>query len=245
MKRLVIAAPKLLFILYSLLPLCGIVGGFWGYSDFTLQNCRVSAILLAAGTLALSIPVLIRPRYASGSDVNPFFAAVLLPLLFVNWLFYLHADAWLENFIYMMICLLGSVYFLFIYVFKAYLWTVINRIGASIGTGLIILLFVSAFSFAALFSGIAKNTIVYSAISPDGSHVARLISNDQGALGGYTFVDICESGEIDGYFFRLAKKSTHIYQGEWDDYQHMTISWENDGCLLINGRRHCILHKDI
>ena len=138
MKRLVIAAPKLLFILYSLLPLCGIVGGFWGYSDFTLQNCRVSAILLAAGTLALSIPVLIRPRYASGSDVNPFFAAVLLPLLFVNWLFYLHADAWLENFIYMMICLLGSVYFLFIYVFKAYLWTVINRIGASIGTGLII-----------------------------------------------------------------------------------------------------------
>ena len=77
MKKLVIAAPKLLFILYSLLPLCGIVGGFLGYSDFTLQNCRVSAILLAAGTLALSIPALIRPRYASGSDANPF-----LPLRF-------------------------------------------------------------------------------------------------------------------------------------------------------------------
>lgn len=245
MKKLVIAAPKLLFILYSLLPLCGIVGGFWGYSDFTLQNCRVSAILLAAGTLALSIPALFRPRYASGSDANPFFAAVLLPLLFVNWLLYLHADAWLENFICMVLCLLGSLYFLFIYRWKAYEWPMAKRIDRGAAAFLLTFSLLGVFYPIILIGSVAQDFVIASVISPDGSHVARLISNDQGALGGYTFVDICESGEIDGYFFRLAKKSTHIYQGEWDDYQHMTISWENDGCLLINGRRHCILHKDV
>ena len=90
------------------------------------------------------------------------------------------------------------------------------------------------FSFVMLlFGDLAENTVVQSVPSPSGAYCAEVISSDQGALGGDTFVEVYKTG-VDAGFFRISGAPRRVYRGDWGAYRDLQLSWKNDHCLLIN-----------
>ena len=90
---------------------------------------------------------------------------------------------------------------------------------------------------AGLFGGIGENTVVQRLPSPDGSRCAELIDNDQGGLGGSTFVEICPQGLTGEFGVRVARR---IYEGNWGEFRDMELSWKDESCLEINGKEYPI-----
>ena len=90
------------------------------------------------------------------------------------------------------------------------------------------------FGFIAfIFRDFGQNTVVQSIQSPDGVYYAQVIDNDQGGLGGGTFVDVYKKG-TDLYFFNIAKRPQRIYNGDWGEFMDMQIYWKDDSRLVIN-----------
>ncbi len=90
------------------------------------------------------------------------------------------------------------------------------------------------FSFFALTSGsIGQNTVVETVESPGGKYYAQVIDSDQGALGGDTFVDVYQSGEINALLFKIEKAPQRVYSGDWGtkgtmSSVHKSASWNPD-----------------
>ena len=78
--------------------------------------------------------------------------------------------------------------------------------------------------------------------SPGGTYVAKVIENDQGALGGDSDVLVYKKKPfyIDAGIFRISKLPKQVYRGEWGEFRSETISWEDDSHLLIHGRRYSV-----
>ncbi len=79
-----------------------------------------------------------------------------------------------------------------------------------------------------------ENTELYRVDSPDGSRYAVAIVNDQGALGGATFVDVVEK-PTKFLLFPIRGESRRIYTGKWSEHDSIRVSWKDNSTLLING----------
>ncbi len=88
-----------------------------------------------------------------------------------------------------------------------------------------------------LFGGVAKDTIVQRLPSPDGSRYAEIIDNDQGGLGGNTYVEVCPRGLSGECGVRVAKQ---VYCGRWGEFKDMELFWRDETCLEINGKEYPI-----
>jgi hypothetical protein len=75
-------------------------------------------------------------------------------------------------------------------------------------------------------------TVMQTLPSPGGTHEARVIDVDEGALGGSTIVEVERNG------WRARPK--RVYVGEWGEYETMEIYWKNDDCLVINGKEYSV-----
>lgn len=106
---------------------------------------------------------------------------------------------------------------------------------ASAGVFVVPLLVLSIFTM--LFGGIAEDTVVRRLPSPDGSSCAEIIDNDQGALGGSTYVEVCPQGLSGGLGVRVAKR---VYCGRWGEFNDMELRWIDEACLEINGKAYQI-----
>lgn len=83
------------------------------------------------------------------------------------------------------------------------------------------------------FSVISVNTVTDEIESPSGRYVAQIIDNDQGALGGATFVDIVDKdGCIDAFVFKITEKPERIYSGDWGKTPH--VHWKSENCIVVN-----------
>lgn len=91
-----------------------------------------------------------------------------------------------------------------------------------------------------LFCNIGQDTVVQSVESPSGKYCAKVIDSDQGALGGDTFVDVCEAGGIDVVLFTIDRKPKRVYSGPWGESESMQVYWKSDGCLIINSTEYQI-----
>ena len=91
-----------------------------------------------------------------------------------------------------------------------------------------------------IFGNIGQNTVVQSAVSPDGRLCAEVINSDQGALGGNTLVQVRETHSFDAQLFVIEKKAQRIYMGEWGEFKNMEIEWKNDNCLSVNGHEYAM-----
>lgn len=99
----------------------------------------------------------------------------------------------------------------------------------------LMLLPISAFGLGALLFGNApQSTVVRTLPSPDGRYRAEVIESDQGALGGDSFVDVYENGEIHLLLFKIEKKPQRVWSGGWSESEDMLICWKDDDSLLIN-----------
>lgn len=96
------------------------------------------------------------------------------------------------------------------------------------------------FGFIALtFGNFAQDTLVKSIESPNGVYYAEVIDNDQGALGGNTYVDVYEN-VVDAMIFKVSKKPQRVYHGKWGEFENMKIYWNDENCLVINSVKHTI-----
>ena len=87
-----------------------------------------------------------------------------------------------------------------------------------------------------IFCRIGVQTIVQEVTSPDGSKTAQLIDDDQGALGGNTFLYIRYPTTVPLGFGGLRPDSTELYRGRWGEFENIILSWQDDHTLLINNQ---------
>ena len=87
---------------------------------------------------------------------------------------------------------------------------------------------------ALTFGNIGVNTVVQTVASPEGGFYAEIIDNDQGALGGNTYVVVHEDHAINAVFFKIEKKPKYVYTGRWGEFQNMQLYWRSEDCLVIN-----------
>lgn len=71
--------------------------------------------------------------------------------------------------------------------------------------------------------------------SPSGAHVAEVVDVDEGALGGATVVRCRCGGGWQGLLLRLTPASKRLYVGPWGQGEVLTVSWQGEHTVLING----------
>ncbi len=93
------------------------------------------------------------------------------------------------------------------------------------------------------FGQIGENTVVRQVPSPSNAYTAIVIDSDQGALGGNTFVDVAyRAAEINLGVGRLVREK-RLYSGDWMAFETMTLAWEDERTLSINGEAYSIDFK--
>lgn len=229
MKKNITIISGILLVLYFVLPLGAVAAELAGYS-FSLRNYKLSAAVLAAASAASVGAVCIDKEGAASLPARAF-SLLLLPASLMNWFFYAVLSVERLTVLCMEFCSVCALLYMLKYVrHKASkIITAVICIIALIPLSLLSLLIF-------LFSGFGSNETVKTVYSPDGTYKAEVISSDQGALGGDTYVNLVkEQAELDLYIFQISKGMKQIYSGEWDEYQNMVIFWKDNRSLVING----------
>lgn len=234
MKRTASAFPLMLcicvFILYCILPLCHIASLITGY-NFTLYNYPVYIAVLATLSLIAAVYFIVSKTYpVPGSALLAF----LLPLSVYNAVPAFKSDF---DFVFIFVFLsIGSSAILF---FKDP--RLVTKILSAVVTGVLLIIFITSSYLHSVFGNLSNNAAVKSVPSPDNSYTAEVISSDQGALGGNTFVEIrFNSKTINILIGEFTKPSARIYSGEYSEFENMQISWKDNQTLLINGAEYKI-----
>ena len=96
-------------------------------------------------------------------------------------------------------------------------------------------------SMIAIFSDFGKNTVIKSELSPNAKYLAEIIDVDSGLLGGSTVVDVTKQNMgINLFIGELKKDPKRIYQGRWGESFDMTLRWETDEIIFIDGGKYII-----
>ena len=81
--------------------------------------------------------------------------------------------------------------------------------------------------------------------SPDSSYTAIVTSVDQGALGGDTLVDVRDNKRSVNILVGSFVCSERIWQGGWGDHEGMTLRWEDETMLEIDGISYNVSGEDV
>jgi hypothetical protein len=116
------------------------------------------------------------------------------------------------------------------------------KVTAMIISGILFVPLVLISFISPLFGNIGKETVTQSLESPDGKYSAEVIDDDQGALGGNTYVFVYDndSFDLDMIFFKIMKKPILVYRGNWGEFMDMKIDWKDNGCLKINSAEYLL-----
>ena len=115
------------------------------------------------------------------------------------------------------------------------------RIGLGIMYTIMFAFIFLLFFMAFIMSDFGKNTVIQAEMSPNAIYLAEVIDSDQGALGGASLVNVTKQNR-DVYLLigNLKKDAKEIYYGRWGESFEMTLRWETDNVLYINGNRYII-----
>lgn len=190
---------------------------------------------LAVVTLALT--VLLLSLKTSLNKVNAVFSALLLPLSAINGLCFVLQSDWKATIIFALLCCVCSIV---IFAKFAYPPTALKIISAFLSCLLIVLLLFISF-IDLTFGDFTSNTVVKSVASPQNTYVVEVIDNNQGALGGATYVNVqSNSKPIDILIGKYAKSPIHVYTGDWGEFENIKIQWKNEHILVINNKEYNI-----
>lgn len=84
--------------------------------------------------------------------------------------------------------------------------------------------------FLIVMGNMGSKTVVQSLPLPEGGYETRMIDVDQGGLGGDTVVEVQKND--------CTARTEQIYIGDWGEWRTMEIYWENERCLVINGKEY-------
>lgn len=87
--------------------------------------------------------------------------------------------------------------------------------------------------------------VVQEVPSPGGRYTAMVIRSDQGALGGDTLVEVRDDQETVNILIGSFVDSRRVYHGEWYEWETITLGWEGEDVLLLNGTACSVNDADI
>lgn len=234
MKKIISAISVILLIFYSFVPLSSLIASSMGYS-FVLRNYTISAIIVFIVSV-IAIVMLLIDKDKEMTWIGRVSALLLLPISFINWLYYILLSEWK----FMILCMLICSVCAFLYLIRYGNWKGLKIVIIIIGVLMFIPL--SVFSLIdCIFNDFGCNTVVKTIYSSDEKYKAEVIDRDQGSLGGDTLVNVYEvQTGIDLYVLKIAKKPQCVYLGDWGEYQNMEISWIDEHTLIINGVTYAI-----
>jgi len=227
MKKAIGILMYLLIALTVLYPAGVIITSFFGYR-FELISVSAFAIVLAV----LSACILVLDFNCKDTPVNNILRillAIITPISLINAVFYILAcpQIWvIAGILFSTVCCC--------YLTLKYGKPLVPKIIA-LGLSALMIMPIGYLSFFALVLGnFGQTTVVQTVVSPSGKYYAQVINSDQGALGGSTYVDVCQNLVINALIFKIEKKPRTVYVGDWFEYKNIQIYWENDNRLVVN-----------
>lgn len=227
MKKTLSVSMCLLLFLTALYPIGVGITACFGY-HFALISIPAFAIVIAA------LSILITALAAICED--PFskrweriLLAILTPLSMVNALLYILVCPHILIIVSVLLCA-GCFCYLTIKYEKPAVLKII-----SLSLFAVMIVPVTFSSCMGLFFGeIKQDTVVQTIPSPSGERYAQVISSDQGALGGDTFVDVYKKSNLNIVLFKIEKGPQRVYCGEWYEFESIQVLWQDDTHLIIN-----------
>jgi len=232
MKRIITTFLYLQLVSLLLLPLGATISAIFG--------CRFELISyplwgLVTALLALTNAVLSVAVKATAHPKNNFLPVLSLPIALINTAFYILRCGSAAVVISMLICVASCCCQLAIHKGQ-FVWKAVALVLSAMMC--IPLTFLSFLGL--MFGNLAHNTVVMTVDSPTGYYRAVVTDSDQGALGGNTIVQVYENQQINALIFRISRKPTEVYRGEWGEYRDMELNWDSDNCLIINSVKYPI-----
>ncbi len=88
---------------------------------------------------------------------------------------------------------------------------------------------------------VGKTSVLSTVESPERTYAAQVVSSDEGALGGSTFVEVYRPEKtLNLLIVRFDDMPRQIYRGDYIESQTINIKWKDEYTLLINGREYLI-----
>lgn len=91
-----------------------------------------------------------------------------------------------------------------------------------------------------IFGGISETTVVRAVTSPDGTQIAEIVDIDEGALGGSTIVEVRKNVDVDLKFVQIRGVPECVYNGDWGEFEDMTLEWIDEHTLCINDSEYAL-----
>lgn len=259
-KSIVLYVPWSLLILFLFYAALGILGICLGYTlvlyHAWLQSAMVAALLLTAVIIAFRRKILLDARAQVG--LNLLFPMSICFQLYLSITYVMH-----DGYLQMILCILSGIITIvsmlrlfFRYRFCIPLKIVCGTISAIlIGIWLLVACLMACVAvvgiFESFFGEFGKSSVVKEVLSPDQNYVAEVVDDDQGALGGNTYVTVRWSGQqkqkkeipvlvgklVPG---TLGANGKTVYEGSWGEFETMDIKWKNNHILLIDGKEYIV-----
>lgn len=233
MKKAISVLGWIHFVLVVLLPGGTLLSACFGYT-FELVSVRAFAIATALLSICLVVLSSIEKKACESGAIKVLFA-LLAPLSLISAIFYVLAYSRIWVVVSVFICFKCCLFLTIIHGKPLAL-----KITALTLTALMFLpiCFIGLLGF--FFGNFGETTVVQSVESPSGAYYAEVVSDDQGALGGATLVNVYENKGINALVFKISKKPQKVYFGRYYEYEDMKIYWKDDKCLVINSSSYAI-----
>lgn len=231
MKRVFSVSVILLFLMTLAKPLCTLLA----YMTSTqLEFRNIPAFVITAAALSVLSPLLLYLFHIRPGRFISVLIPVLLPLSVLNTLFFLFR--W-EGCYYLLPAWCGGCFALS---FRSAVSKTAKSVSVVLTASLLVLL-TCAVILVFPFIGLSEDTVVKTVPSPDGTMAAEVVDNNQGALGGATFVNLRYPLQtIDLGFAAFSKSPTRIYEGEWGEADTMQVVWKDADTVEINGTEYSV-----
>ncbi len=234
MKKCAMILNYILLFTVFFLPVGKIVCACFGY-NFELASNVVYSALIAVLSVAAVIVNLIAKTAVTNKFLGILFA-IIIAVFLLGCCFYLLE---IKTMLFIVCTLTGATC---CFILTAKFGKPLALKIVSLVLSVIMMINLAFFGFIGfIFGSIGENTVVKSVDSPNGKYCARVISSDQGALGGDTVVEVSSKKDLINLFvFRVYKEPEIVYFGEWMEHEGMTVYWKDDGCLVVHSTEYPI-----
>ena len=228
--------PAIFCVIFLFYPFCTFLAEGTGYR-FSLYHdvltSFVTAVLFACATAGMLLcKIEIR-------GMNRVFVPLLLPIsCFCEIVFYFRTDQSARG-VMLALAILSCVCAVVLFVKFPGFFAV--KITGGVLTFLIFILVCCLLLINGIFGNLSSDTVIRAVKSPDGVYLAEVVRSEQGALGGNTFVNVTKPGAaVPILVGEFTMRPYQVYSGEYDEYVHMDIAWEDNTTLRINGEAYII-----
>lgn len=226
----------ILFFLAAIFPLGFLILDFMGYT--LVMRAYTPAALIGAVLFILSTIFLFVWNKKNVSWPAAVFLGLLLPLTTADLFLYTLKSGSLLVLAVMTVWFICALLLAVVYARPVALKVVSVVISATLIIPAVLLaIFITSFR-----GGYDEKTVYDSFLSPDGGHIAEIVDVENSIFEDRTSVYVSSTEE--GFkcpVFELRPKARKIYSGDWLTPEEISVYWESENTLNINGDTYSII----